>query len=785
MPVTIKGSRMNYKDSNGNYVGVDAVTETTTAEQVAAINTAATSAKNTAVAAIQAKGEETIASVPSDYTTLSNDVDDLKSQLTDILYDKSYSINKNKADNGNNYGASILPVFVYPEMRVTVTNSNNNNYSWQCNFLDANDSSIWSSDKQVAQGSTVTYTVPAGAVKMRVYCNGYPLVGTVLASYKLPNSTVKTDAFEAVKTFIRNKTNGERIRAYDTSLWVLGGISSSNGTGSSSTTRMRTSYLDYGVDVVEPLTGYKYIIVAYDSANSNAYVGMWDGTEFKKSATWLTDPVSLFSLGYRNYKYRLVAATASDSTLTVATDSVNIILYCNTDPSLSASGVPADAKVTGELRDNLHDALFDKTYSINISKADNGNSYGTAILPVFIYSGMRVVVTNNNSSNYSWQCNFLDSNGDTIWTTAQQVGQGSTATLTAPTGAMKMRVYCNGYPLVGTVVTKNKIAERDSDEALYRENTLLKLKSAQKVNYVTPNGVTPLSLLHFSDPHAAASSVQNAISYGEFFDTYIDDIICTGDMVSDKYADGFSWWGDIEGSEDILLCIGNHDVSDGESYNSYGITTETAYNTYFDPYIDNWGVVHTGTETYYYKDYSTKKIRLIVLDYLLTGQDATDQQSWFESALSGARTNDYTVVVAVHEPVSKTTYMSCNFTMIGRTSVYSQVSEAFQEAIEDHKEAGGKFACFICGHTHADLVAYNEDYPNQLCIAITCAAITGRDNDQIRSAGRESNAINLVTIDTNTETIKILRVGANVDSYLRPRNSITISYADKSIITQN
>ena len=40
MPITIKTAAMRYKDAQGQYVGVDAVAETTTSEQVAAVEAA-------------------------------------------------------------------------------------------------------------------------------------------------------------------------------------------------------------------------------------------------------------------------------------------------------------------------------------------------------------------------------------------------------------------------------------------------------------------------------------------------------------------------------------------------------------------------------------------------------------------------------------------------------------------------------------------------------------------------------------------------------------------------
>lgn len=72
MPITIKSSLMQYRDSNGDYVGVDAVSERTTAEYLSAI---------------EDKGETTLDSIPEDYTTLNNEVEDLKSALNNVGID--------------------------------------------------------------------------------------------------------------------------------------------------------------------------------------------------------------------------------------------------------------------------------------------------------------------------------------------------------------------------------------------------------------------------------------------------------------------------------------------------------------------------------------------------------------------------------------------------------------------------------------------------------------------------------------------------------------------------
>lgn len=91
MPLTIKQGTMRIKNDD-EYIGIDTVAETTTQQQVAAIQAAGTTnvgnvntAGSTQVAAIEAKGVETRASIPDDYTELSDSVADLKGAIDDTV----------------------------------------------------------------------------------------------------------------------------------------------------------------------------------------------------------------------------------------------------------------------------------------------------------------------------------------------------------------------------------------------------------------------------------------------------------------------------------------------------------------------------------------------------------------------------------------------------------------------------------------------------------------------------------------------------------------------------
>lgn len=85
MPVAIKKVAIKYKDStSGQFRTVDAVSDETTADRIAAIEEAADEAD----AAITAKGTEVIESIPSDYTALADEVDDNSNNILDLQNNK-------------------------------------------------------------------------------------------------------------------------------------------------------------------------------------------------------------------------------------------------------------------------------------------------------------------------------------------------------------------------------------------------------------------------------------------------------------------------------------------------------------------------------------------------------------------------------------------------------------------------------------------------------------------------------------------------------------------------
>jgi len=343
---------------------------------------------------------------------------------------------------------------------------------------------------------------------------------------------------------------------------------------------------------------------------------------------------------------------------------------------------------------------------------------------------------------------------------------------------------------------KAEDAQADVDKLAYITATDIVSLNHDVPNYIAQGNkplsratTNPFKLLHFSDIHAATANLQRLVAMNESLGSTIDDCICTGDMVTNNYSETcMDFWDSVDGAENILMVVGNHDLADGQhGYSSDQIGQTVAYQKYFAPYLSNWGVTMAGENlTYWYKDYASRNVRLIGLNYLLTGDALTAQNTWLAARLAEAKTAGYTVVIAEHTPPSSYISKECNFEAIGIGWGYNEFPTSIQDVVKDFVDGGGKFACYIGGHAHCDHVGYNSNYPTQLFICITTAMTTGNDNDQSRTNGTKSqDAANVIMVDTVTQTVKLIRVGADMDCYLRGRHLMSINYATGDVIAES
>ena len=321
---------------------------------------------------------------------------------------------------------------------------------------------------------------------------------------------------------------------------------------------------------------------------------------------------------------------------------------------------------------------------------------------------------------------------------------------------------------------------------------------------VDPSSPQPLVLLHFSDAHGSSVNFARVLDYHELYKELIDDVIHTGDLVSNYYEDGFSSLAGIPGFEEVLNVIGNHDTrknnseyEDARKWSEYA--GKVAYDTYLAPYIANWGdennpIVQpenaaSAGKCYFYKDYTAKKIRLIVIDnmvMLATSENYDPNQiTWFQRVLADALRNELTVVVAMHFP-NDDSVIDCSFTNYGRqpdSGDWAPVQMAqFFDAVNAFKQSGGEFVCWFCGHVHSSLIGHPGTYTDQLIVAVGSTIEDGRGSFPRVSGTKTQDFFHLMGIDTVRKTVRVLQIGVEYDSMMRHRECFSYRYDTGTIV---
>ena len=314
----------------------------------------------------------------------------------------------------------------------------------------------------------------------------------------------------------------------------------------------------------------------------------------------------------------------------------------------------------------------------------------------------------------------------------------------------------------------------------------------------------PLVLLHFSDVHGSDVNYERVMDYHKLYKDLIDDVINTGDLVSDYYEDGIVSLSDISGFENVLNVIGNHDTrkrnseySDSRQWSEYA--GKDAYDRYIAPYIENWGdennpIVQpqnaaSAGKCYFYKDYAAKKIRLITIDnmVMLTSSANFDagQIDWFEAVLADALQNEMTVVVAMHFP-NDNGVIDCAFSGYGQTPgggawATSEINKYFA-AVAEFKRDGGEFACWICGHSHRSLLGYPNGHQDQLIVCVGSAIEDARSAWPRVTGTKTQDFFHLMGIDTARKSVSVLQIGVEYDSMMRHRECFSYRYDTGTIV---
>lgn len=362
-------------------------------------------------------------------------------------------------------------------------------------------------------------------------------------------------------------------------------------------------------------------------------------------------------------------------------------------------------------------------------------------------------------------------------------------------GFYASQYYDGGYTVSNVtpcvLVKERSVLETIENKEIDYSDYTIKMQQMQENVDRTSNSFV---LVHFSDIHGDFENLQRIVKFSDTYSEYIDDVIHTGDSIkTDITNNTFDFWKSVSGSQNILNCIGNHDVWSEADYGTYGYTQSEAYAAYIKDYIDNWNVSYTENCNYYYKDYASKNIRLIVLDCMF---DTEEQQTWFANTLTGAKDLGYTVVCVNHIAFTPPTNDNKALNTLSSPFTYSYhmdnwnrlpyefMNDIYPSAVDTFISNGGSFACWLFGHKHCCGIGTLTFHPKQMFTIVSNAGTTGaNDGGSHREKDTKSqDSFNVVAIDTVRKCVKIMAVGSQYDKEMRYRDTISYDYMNHEII---
>ncbi len=290
----------------------------------------------------------------------------------------------------------------------------------------------------------------------------------------------------------------------------------------------------------------------------------------------------------------------------------------------------------------------------------------------------------------------------------------------------------------------------------------------------------PLQFVHFSDIHAILDLWNRLTEYVNHYSDYISFALHTGDycggnqeVYTDFYKDG------IPCVRPVLNCVGNHDtVTPAGEKNC----KESAHSRLFS-HTQGWDVQfmdlpHSMT---YYKDFPESNIRLAVLDLYY---DVEPQKQWLRDILADAMGKGLCVITAMHEPTDDIVKpLDTPFhSLVDYKSIGVQCDKKpFEDLIIAFIQQGGKYVCNLAGHYHHDLIGYTAG--GVLNIAVECATKWYHWCDGIRIPGtRTYDCFNVMSVDTDQQLIRLIRIGDNTDNTLRIKRTLCYDYAKRKLI---
>ena len=315
-------------------------------------------------------------------------------------------------------------------------------------------------------------------------------------------------------------------------------------------------------------------------------------------------------------------------------------------------------------------------------------------------------------------------------------------------------------------------------------------RSKNKFGEEYGDSFVPLAFAHMSDVHNVLDAWNRMTEYINYYSDYISFALHTGDYCGGSQKSYTDLYGKgIKCEKPIYNCVGNHDCFSGDGEWSRA-EKQSAYSLLFN-HTDGWDVTFMDCpySMSYYKDFPESNVRLIVLDDYYHIEEA---RLWLKDVLDDAMKRGIHVITAQHEP---TNYIVQNFGVkfntlddyIGQQKAGELARQTipvfdrrgrllFEDVIADFIERGGLYVCNLAGH-------FGLTERGVLNVVVANGTTWDKNGDTKRVMGTKSmDCFNIVAVDTDLGLLKIVRVGANVDHYLRKKIALCFDYINKKVI---
>ncbi len=290
-----------------------------------------------------------------------------------------------------------------------------------------------------------------------------------------------------------------------------------------------------------------------------------------------------------------------------------------------------------------------------------------------------------------------------------------------------------------------------------------------------------LSFIHFSDIHAVLPLWNRLVEYLNYYGDYIDFALHTGDYCADRQEAYVDFYKDgIHTDKVILNCVGNHDTVTTPQF--IRNTKESTHSLLFN-HTDNWDVCFQDIPyaMNYYKDFPNANIRLIVLDQYY---DTDLQLAWLKELLERSLKEGVHVITASHEQTGD--IVSCPNTVFHSAMDYTIFAPSikktfFEDTLVDFIKKGGHHVCHLAGHRHHDLFGYTANGVLNICVECGTDWYHWCDSRRVANT-RTWDCFNVMGVDVNRQLIKIVRIGDDVDCFMRKKNMLCFDYGKKTMI---